>query len=80
MEGAGMPGEPQKKPEEKEPTFAEERMSNADLASRIRDLENTLAQTRAGIPINLIPNNGAGKGDNVAPTWSLAEQEEANRG
>ena len=59
------------------PTFAEERMSNEELAARVRDLENSLAATRAGMPLSLIPEHGAGPGMEVAETWSAAEQEAA---
>ena len=60
--------------------FPEESMSNAELASRLRDVENTLAATRAGIPQTQVPEHGAGVGTNIAPTWSLAEQEKARAG
>lgn len=60
----------------KKPTFAEESMSNEQLAGRIRDLENTLAATRAGMPLSLIPTHGAGPGEEVAETWSQLEQEQ----
>lgn len=60
----------------KEPTFAEERMSNEDLAARLRDVENQLAATRAGMPLSLIPTHGAGPGGEVAETWSQLEQEQ----
>jgi hypothetical protein len=59
------------------PVFAEERMTNEQLAARLRDLENQLAVTRAGMPLNLIPEHGAGPGMEVAETWSAAEQAEA---
>lgn len=62
-------------PDKKEPTFAEERMSNEDLAARLRDVENQLAATRAGMPLSLIPSHGAGPGEEVAETWSQLEQE-----
>lgn len=58
------------------PTFAEERMSNEDLAARVRDLENTLAATRAGMPLTLIPTHGAGPGNEIAETWSQFDQEQ----
>lgn len=57
-----------------EKTFAEESMSTKELAARIRDLETTLATTRAGIPLSLIPEHGAGPGMEVAETWSAADQ------
>lgn len=60
------------------PTFAEEGMSNADLAKEVRDLRNALAATRAGLPQTLVPANGAGVGGEFAETWSLAEQERQN--
>lgn len=59
------------------PTFGEEQVSNEDLSKRIKDLENTLAATRAGMPLSLIPTNGAGPGSEVAQTWSQADQEAA---
>lgn len=67
-----MPASQEHKPE---PVFAEERMSNQDLAARIRDLENTLAATRAGMPLNLVPEDGGGHGTDIAPTWSQYDQE-----
>lgn len=60
-----------------EPTFAEESQSNQDLAKRIRDLENTLAATRAGMPLSLLPEHGAGPGGEVAETWSQYDQEQS---
>jgi hypothetical protein len=51
--------------------------SNEALSNRIRDLENTLAATRAGMPLSLIPEHGAGVGTDVEPTWSQADQEAA---
>lgn len=57
----------------KEPSF----LSNEELAARVRDLETTLAATRAGMPLSLIPVNGAGPGTEVAETWSQADQEAA---
>jgi hypothetical protein len=66
------------KPEAKtRPVFAEEEMSNSDLAARIRDLENTLAATRAGMPLTLIPEHGAGPGMEVSDSWGQYEQEQA---
>jgi hypothetical protein len=63
--------------ENKTPTFAEERMTNEQLAARLRDVENQLAVTRAGLPLTLIPEHGAGPGMEIAETWSAAEQAEA---
>lgn len=63
-----------------EKTFAEESMSPRDLAARIRDLENTLAATRAGLPLTLMPEHGAGPGGEVAESWSQYEQELSIRG
>lgn len=59
-----------------EPTFAEERMSNKDLAARLRDVENQLAATRAGLPLTLVPEHGAGPGLDVNETWSQYDQEQ----
>lgn len=78
----GGENHPDNKPDDKtddkkDPTFAEERMTNADLAARIRDLENTLAATRAGMPLTLVPEHGAGPGMEVAETWSAYEQQQA---
>ena len=61
-------------------TFAEEGMSQRDLAARIRDLENTLAATRAGLPLTLMPEHGAGPGGEIAESWSQYEQELSSRG
>lgn len=60
-----------------EPVFAEERQDNATLAKKIRDLENALAASRAASPLTLIPEHGAGKGDEIAETWSQYDQEQA---
>jgi TATA-binding protein-associated factor Taf7 len=61
-------------------TFAEEGLSTRDLAARIRDLENTLAATRAGLPLTLVPEHGAGPGTDIRESWSQYEQELAIRG
>jgi hypothetical protein len=47
------------------------------LEARVRDLEAALKASRAAIPTSLIPDHGAGYGDEIAETWSQAEQEEA---
>ena len=47
---------------------------DADLAARVRDLEAALAASRAALPVNLIPEHGAGPGMTINPTWSQAEQ------
>ena len=70
-----MPADRKLTGDEEPKTFAEEGMSQRELASRIRDLENTLAATRAGMPLSLLPEHGAGPGMDIAPTWSQAEQE-----
>jgi hypothetical protein len=54
-----------------------EKSGEQDLAARIRDLEATVKAQRAVMPQSLIPTHGAGEGDEVADTWSQAEQEEA---
>lgn len=54
--------------------FAEEGMSNAELAKQLRDVQNQLAVTRAGLPLSLIPEHAAGPGMEIAETWSAAEQ------
>jgi hypothetical protein len=60
------------------PVFAEaSSMTNEELAARLRDVENQLATTRAGLPLTLIPEHGAGPGMEIRETWSQAEQEEA---
>jgi hypothetical protein len=60
------------------PAFAEAvSMTNEELAARLRDVENQLATTRAGIPLTLIPEHAAGPGMEVRETWSQAEQEAA---
>lgn len=69
-------------PEQSKPksVFAEaDSMSNDDLAARVRDLENALAATRAGMPLSLVPENAAGPGTEFAETWSQAEQEQAGK-
>jgi hypothetical protein len=63
--------------ENKTPTFAEEKMSNEDLAKAVRDLRNELAATRAGMPLTLTPEHAAGPGMDFAETWSQYEQEQA---
>jgi hypothetical protein len=47
------------------------------LESRVRDLEAALKASRAALPVSLVPEHGAGYGDEVAETWSQADQEEA---
>jgi hypothetical protein len=44
---------------------------------RIADLELQLAQTRATTPLGNIPDHGGGVGQEIEPTWSQAEQEQA---
>jgi hypothetical protein len=66
--------------EQEERTFAEEGMSQRELAARIRDLENTLAATRAGLPLTLLPEHGAGPGGEVWESWSQYHQELAING
>lgn len=58
------------------PTFAEEGMTTKELAAKVRDLENALAATRAGMPLSLIPDNGAGPGTEIEATWSQYQQEQ----
>jgi hypothetical protein len=48
-----------------------------DLRREVRDLKNALASLRATVPTSLIPLHGAGPGEDIDETWSLAEQEEA---
>ncbi len=59
--------------------MAEEKPQH-DLAARVRDLESQLKAQRAAMPLNLIPENGAGNGDDIADTWSQADQEAARAG
>lgn len=47
------------------------------LEERVRTLEASLKAARGAVPLSLIPENGAGEGDEVAETWSLFEQEAA---
>lgn len=47
---------------------------------RISDLELALAQSRAGQPLGTLPNHGAGIGQEVEETWSLADQQLAQAG
>lgn len=54
--------------------------SNEALSNRIRDLENTLAATRAGMPLSLVPEHGGGPGGEIAETWSQYDQELAVAG
>ena len=65
---------------EQKRVFAEEAMTTSELAAKVRDLENALAATRAGIPLSLIPEHGAGPGTEISDTWSQAEQEAARAG
>lgn len=71
-----QPEETRLVPEEPQPKTEAPRQDN-DLAARVRDLENALAAARATSPLGLIPLHGAGPGEEVAETWSLAEQEAA---
>jgi hypothetical protein len=58
--------------------MAEEKQAAPNpLEARVRDLEAALKASRAALPVSLVPEHGAGYGDEVAETWSLAEQEEA---
>jgi hypothetical protein len=59
------------------PSFAEEGMSTSELAAEVRDLRNALAASRAAMPLSTTPLHGAGPADEVAETWSQAEQEAA---
>jgi hypothetical protein len=47
------------------------------LRQEVRDLRNALASMRATLPVSLLPEHSAGPGQEIADTWSLAEQEEA---
>lgn len=51
--------------------------SEEDLSARVSQLESALKAQRAAMPQSLIPEHGAGYGDEVEETWSLADQEEA---
>lgn len=70
-----MPAEPQTRRMTEE---HEERKQPSD-SERIAALEAALAASRAAAPLNPIPANGAGPGDEVAQTWSLYEQEQAQQ-
>jgi hypothetical protein len=59
------------------PAKATESAASQDVQAQIRDLQNTIAAMRAGAPLSLVPEHGAGVGDKVEETWSLAQQEEA---
>jgi hypothetical protein len=65
------PGRDQQTPTDKEGGGKE------TLEARVRDLEAALVAQRAAMPLSLIPEHGAGYGDEVEETWSLAQQEEA---
>lgn len=47
---------------------------------RIADLELALATAQAGTPLGTLPEHGAGIGQEVEETWSLADQELAAKG
>jgi hypothetical protein len=66
-----MPAEPRK--------VGEEHDDRDTLARRILDLEVALAASRAGAPVTANPYNGAGEGTEVAETWSLGDQQKANK-
>lgn len=70
-------GQPEKEPVLNDNPPAEQPKRDDDLAARVRDLENALAAARATSPLGLIPLHGAGPGEEIAETWSLAEQEAA---
>jgi hypothetical protein len=63
-----------KAPDEKKD---EKKDSGPSMEQRLADLELQLAQTRAGTPLGTIPDHGAGPGQDIAETWSQAEQEQA---
>lgn len=62
------------------PKSAEPKSADPDLATQVRDLQNTIAAMRAGAPLSLIPEHSAGLGDGVAETWSQYDQEMALAG
>lgn len=47
---------------------------------RIADLELQLASVKATTPLGTIPDHAAGVGQEIAETWSQADQELATRG
>ena len=49
----------------------------SQLQQEVRDLKNALASLRATVPSSLLPLHGGGPGEEVAETWSQAEQEAA---
>jgi hypothetical protein len=50
-----------------------------NLEDRIRQLEVALEAAQAAAPMTTLPANSAGPGKKIAETWSMAEQEAANR-
>lgn len=68
-----MPAEPQTQRRTEEQPKREEKTAE----QRIADLEAALAASRAAAPLNPIPAHGAGPGTEVAETWSLYEQQQA---
>lgn len=54
---------------------SEAKQSQSDVEKRLADLELQLAQTRAGLPGGTLPEHSAGPYDEIAETWSQAEQE-----
>jgi hypothetical protein len=50
-----------------------------DISARLKAVEAQLAAARAALPLTVTPLHGAGPGDEVAETWSLADQEAAKR-
>jgi hypothetical protein len=59
---------------------AERKSPERSQEQRIADLEAALAQSRANTPLGTIPDHGAGPGQEIAETWSQAEQEDAQAG
>lgn len=50
------------------------------MENRIADLEQQLAQTRAGLPLTTIPEHGAGPGTEIRETWSQGDQDASRFG
>ena len=49
--------------------------AHPNLEQRIKDLEASLAASRGAMPVGLLPTHAAGPGNDIAETWSQAEQE-----
>jgi hypothetical protein len=70
----------QAKPAPKPEEATGQQGSSGDLKARVEQLEAALANARAGMPLSLVPEHGAGEGTDIEETWSLYDQEQMRLG